>query len=63
MRKSMLLALAVAVVSAIVAGVLIANMGTETPPGTGNNPPPPEAQGPRNYVVNVTDSIEVKDRN
>ena len=56
----MLVALAIAVVSAIIAGVLIGNAGTgiEAPPGTDNN----STDGPRNFVVNVTDSVQVADK-
>ena len=54
------MALAIAVVSAIIVGALIgsAGTGTEAPFGMDNN----STQGPRNFVVNVTDSVEVVDR-
>jgi len=60
-NKNRLLVLAIILVSIIAAGILIASAGTDTvaPPGAGNNP---DAQGPRSFVVNVTDSIEVKDK-
>lgn len=63
MNKNRLLVLAIILVSIIAAGILIASagIGTDTvaPPGAGNNP---DAQGPRSFVVNVTDSIEVEDK-
>ena len=60
MRKGMLVALAIAVVSAVIIGALIGSTGTgtEAPSGTDNN----STQGPRNFVVNVTDSVQVVDK-
>lgn len=60
MRKGTLVALAIAVVSAVVIGALIgsAGIGTETLSGVDNN----STDGPRNFVVNVTDSVEVGDK-
>ena len=62
MNKAGLVALAIVAIAAVAAGVVIAGAGiqtgTEAPPATGNN----GTQGPRNYVVNVTDSIEVDDK-
>jgi archaellin len=61
-NKGVLVVLAIVAVAAVVAGFLIAGAGiqtgTEAPTDTGNN----GTQGPRNYVVNVTDSIDVSDK-
>jgi archaellin len=62
MNKGSLVVLAIVAVAAVAAGVMIAGAGTQTgteaPPDTGNN----GTEGPRNYVVNVTDSIDVSDK-
>jgi hypothetical protein len=60
MRKGVLVAVAAAVAVAIAIGALVGSMNpmTETPSGANND----SSDGPRNFVVNVTDSVQVADR-
>jgi hypothetical protein len=49
-------------VSIIVAGVLVAGSGILAGPEGPVNMSPGSADGPRNFVVNVTDSINLEDK-
>ena len=66
MNKNRLLVLAIVLVSAVAAGVWIvgSSIGPKTtaPSDTGSDSAPINAQNPRNYIVNVTDSVPVADK-
>jgi hypothetical protein len=57
-----LAAVAAIAVSIVVAGILVASLGIVTGPEGPGNIPPESTDGPRNFVVNVTDSIDLQDR-
>jgi hypothetical protein len=57
-----LAAIAAIAISIVVAGVLVASSGVLTGPEGSGNTPPASTDGPKNFVVNVTDSVELEDR-
>jgi hypothetical protein len=57
-----LAAIAAIAISIVVAGILVASSGVLTGPEGPTNIPPSGTDGPRNYVVNVTDSVQLEDK-